>query len=260
MIVAACGRIGFDATTTGDALGSNTGDGQPADAACFVASAAGRVTAYNFADTAMLGHDSVGSNHLTTVAGTPVLSTDLPPGHAGFSLALDGASGLCLDTGWTFDSTADHTVCWWSKQTTLPTIDNTADQFTHTCSYDTWTANAGTTYRWRINNCNTGNALNLDVPNVYTANTWVNICQTYERALLRRTVYINGDTANPHVVIDTDPILMPPDQYWCVGAYYFNGPGGGAFWTGQIYAPIWFDRVLSPTDIATIHTQACAPM
>lgn len=258
MIVAACGRISFDATT-GDATSDSIGDGQPADSAsCFIASAAGRVTAYGFADSAMLGHDSVGTNHLTTIVGTPTPSTDVPPGHLGLSLALDGASGLCLDAGWTFDSTADHTVCWWSKQAVLPTIDNTADQFTHTCSYDTWTANSGTTYRWTINNCNSGVIQDIDVPNVYTANTWVQICQTYERAALRRTVYINGDTTNPHVVIDTDPILMPQGQYWCIGAYYFTG-SGGAFWTGEIYAPIWFDRVLPAADIARIHGEACAP-
>lgn len=258
MMIAACGRVGFDATTR-DAIGSNADDGPPADAACFIASAAGRVSAYGFADTAMLGRDGVGGNHLTTVVGTPQQSTDVPPGHVGYSLGLDGGSGLCLMTGWTFDTTADHTVCWWSKQTTLPLTDNSANQFAHTCSYDTWTANSGTTYRWRINNCNTGVAQNLDVPNVFTAGTWVHICQTYERAILRRTVYINGDTANPFVQTDTDPILMPPDQYWCLGEYYFDGSGGGAFWTGMIHAPIWFDRVLPPADIATIHAQSCAP-
>ena len=247
--------MSFDATR--DAIGAQ--DGPSLDAACFVASAPGRVAAYDIADAGALGHDAVGTNHLTHVDGNPQQSTDVPPGFPGHSLSLDGGSGLCLMTGWTFDSTQDHTACWWSKQTTLPTTDNSANQFAHTCSYDTWTANAGTTYRWRINNCNTGVPLNLDVPNVFTADTWVHICQTYERALLRRTVYINGDTTNPHVTTDTDPILMPPDEYWCLGSYYFDGSGGGAYWTGQIYAPIWFDHVLSTSDIARIHDEACAP-
>lgn len=258
-ILTACGRIGFDATSTGDAVGSNIGDSQPADAACFIASAPGRVATYGFADMAMLGRDVVGGNHLTTVVGTPMQSTDVPPGHLGHSLSLDGASGLCLDAGATFDTTADHTVCWWSKQTTLPTINNTADQFTYTCGYDTWTTNAGTTYRWTINNCNSGVSQVLDVPNVFSAGTWVHICQTYERAALRRTVYIDGDITNPHAVTDTDPILMPGGFYWCLGAYYFSGSGGSAYWTGQIYAPVWFDRVLAPSDIARIHSEACAP-
>lgn len=257
IVVTACGRIGFDATPTRDAIGGD--DGPAVDAACFIASAPGRVAAYSFSDAAMLGRDSVGVNHLTHVDGNPQQSTDVPPGFPGHSLSLDGSSGLCLMTGWTFDSANDHTACWWSKQTTLPATNNTANQFAYTCGYDTWTANGGTTYRWTINNCNTGVSQILDVPNVFAAGTWVHICQTYERAALRRTVYINGDTANPHVLIDTDPIVMDSGFYWCLGSYYFDGSGGAAYWTGQIYAPVWFDRVLAPEEIAAIHSQTCTP-
>jgi hypothetical protein len=232
---------------------ASSGDDAPP---CIVATESSRVSAYTFADSGAPGRDAVGGNDLSFIVGTPQLSSDTPPGFPGSSLMVDGNSGLCLASGFTFDTTADHTACWWSKQTVL--ADN-ANQFAHTCGYDTWTAGGGSTYQWRINNCNGGVASDLDVPNVFTAGVWVHICQTYERATLTRTVYINGDTATPYTKVDTDPILMPGGYYWCVGEYYFDGSGGGGYFTGAIYAPIWFARVLPPQDIAAMHVQACAP-
>ena len=83
-----------------------------------------------------------------------------------------------------------------------------------------WTTNGGSTYRWRI---------------------------------------INGEVANPHAVTDAQPILMRAGYYWCIGSYYFDSGGGGGYWDGVIYAPIWFSRVLSPADIKAIHDQPCSP-
>jgi hypothetical protein len=242
----ACGRVGLDATIA-------SSDAPPA---CFVASEPSRVSAYTFADTSALGRDAVGTNHLVLVVGSPQQSTDVPPGFPGYSLAVDGTSGLCLGSAFTFDSTSDHTACWWSKPAELSDQTN---QFADTCGYDTWTTSGGTDYQWRINNCNNGTPSDLDVPNVYTVGAWAHICQTYSRASLTRTVYVNGDIANPHVLVDPAPILMPSGFYWCLGEYYFDGSGGGGFWHGLIYAPIWFDRVLPASDIAAVHDQPCAP-
>ena len=249
---AACGRVSFDATSARD-TGVDVPDTAPA---CVVATEPSRVSAYTFADASVLGRDVLGANDMSFVVGNPQQSTDVPPGRAGFSLAVDGASGVCLAAGWTFDSTADHTACWWAKPATLADSTNV---FAHTCGYDTWTANGGSTYRWRINNCNGGTTSDLDVPNVYAVDTWVQICQTYERASLTRTVYINGEVANPHAMTDAQPILMPAGYYWCIGSYYFDSSGGGGYWNGVIYAPIWFARVLSPADIKAIHDQPCSP-
>jgi hypothetical protein len=245
---AACGRVGFDGT---DATGA-----QDVAAACLVATEPSRVSAYTFADMSALGHDVVGSNDMTLVVGNPQRSTDVPPGFTGYSLALDGASSLCRGPEITFDPTADHTACWWSKPASLGTG---TDQFTLTCGYDTWTTDGGSTYQWRINNCNGGTAADFDVPGVYAVGNWAHICQTYRRATLTRTVYVNGDIANPYSITDADPIAAPANNYWCLGSYYFAGTGADNFWNGLMYLPIWFDRVLTPEEIAAVHGQACKP-
>src|SRR5690242_3086321 len=96
IVASACGRVSFDAVATADATGSNADDGPSADASCLVATATGRVAAYTFADTAMLGRDAVGPNHMTLTFGNPQQSSDVPPGFLGHSLALDGSSGMCI--------------------------------------------------------------------------------------------------------------------------------------------------------------------
>ena len=230
---------GSDAADAADAADASDG------ATC---TCSGLVSAYRFYDTNNLGHDYFGNNNMTTVYGTPTQSMFTPNGLGGHSLKLDGSSTVCIDTGFTFDSTSDHTLCWWSRPDALADRTN---QFAQTCSYDTWTSNSGADYLWRINNCNGGTAADLDVPNVYTVGTWTQICQTYTAASKTRTVVVNGQTTQKHTVVDTVPILEGATS-WCIGSY-----GTGGFWTGRIYLPLWFDRVLSDSEIQQVYATAC---
>lgn len=203
------------------------------------------VSAYRFADANDLGHDFFGKNSMPTVKGTPKQATAVPPGFSGHSIELDGASTVCIDTGYTFVSTADHTLCWWSRPSALA---DSTNQFAQTCSYDTWTSNTGANYLWRINNCNSGTAANLEVPNVYAVGKWTQVCQTYQHATMTRTVIIGGVKTS---VVDTVPIVENTSS-WCIGSY-----GSGGYWTGLIYQPMWFDRVLSDAEIAQVSASAC---
>jgi hypothetical protein len=206
------------------------------------------VSAYRFANANSLGHDYLGNNDMVTVHGAPQQSTTVPPGMSGYSIQLDGSSAVCIDTGFTFDSTSDHTLCWWSQPAALA---NSTNQFAQACSYDTWTTNSGADFLWRINNCNSGTPANLQVPNVYSVGQWTQICQTYKSATMTRTVVVNGQTSNKFSVTDTVPIVENTSN-WCIGAY-----GTGGFWTGLIYLPIWFDRVLSDAEIQQVYAKAC---
>jgi hypothetical protein len=210
-------------------------------------SCAGLVSAYRFSDAATLGKDFFGKNDMLTVHGTPKQAAATPPGLAGKSIELDGASTVCIDSGFSFDSTADHTVCWWSRPSALA---DSTNQFAQQCSYDTWTTTAGADYDWRINNCNGGTAVSFVVPAVYEIGKWTQICQTYSSASKTRTVVINGSRKSS--VTDAVPILEPPAQPWCIGSY-----GTGGYWTGLIYLPLWFDRALSDAEMAKISSTAC---
>jgi hypothetical protein len=201
-----------------------------------------------FTNTFVLGEDKFAKNTMGSVVGQPKQSTATPPGFSGYSLQLDGASTVCIDSSYTFDSTKDHTLCWWSEPTAL--ADNT-NQFAQTCSYDTWTASSGVDYLWRINNCNSGTPANLQVPNVYTVGKWVQICQTYQSASMTRTVVIDGSTSTKHVIVDTVPIVENTSS-WCIGSY-----GSGGWWTGLIYRPMWFDRVLTDLEIQAVAAKGC---
>ncbi len=68
---------------------------------------------------------------------------------------------------------------------------------------------------------------------------------------MTRTVVVNGQTSNKLSVTDTVPIVENTSN-WCIGAY-----GTGGFWTGLIYLPIWFDRVLSDAEIQQVYAKAC---
>lgn len=213
-----------------------------------VCSCTNLVSAYTFSDANNLGHDYFGNNNFTTVHGTPKQSTTVPPGRSGYSIALDGSSTVCIDTGFTFDSTSDHTLCWWSQPAVLG---NSTNQFAQACSYDTWTTNSGADYLWRINNCNSGTPANLDVPNVYAVAQWTQICQTYVKSTMTRTVVVNGNTSQKFSITDTVPIVENTSN-WCIGSY-----GSGGFWTGLIYRPMWFSRVLSDAEIQQVYSTAC---
>lgn len=209
----------------------------------------GMVSAYLFTNPNSLGHDFLGNNDFTFVAGTPKQSTTVPAGFGGYSMQLDGASSVCITSGFTFDTTSDHSLCWWSQPTALA---NSTNQFAQTCGYDTWTQSSGVDYLWRINNCNNGTPENLVVPNVFSANNWVQICQTYKAASMTRTVVIGGDTSNAVTQVDTVPIVEDPTGAWCIGSYK-----GGGYWTGYIYEPMWFDRVLGDQEIKNAATCGC---
>ena len=206
------------------------------------------VSAYLFTNTSDLGEDHFAKNNFSTVYGTPKQSSTTPPGFTGYSISLDGSSAVCIDSGFTFDSTSDHTLCWWSQPTVLA---DSTNQFAQACSYDTWTTSSGVDFLWRINNCNSGTPANLQVPNVYSVGTWVQICQTYKSAALTRTVVIDGNTSQKHVVIDSVPIVENTSN-WCIGAY-----GSGGYWTGLIFRPMWFNRVLTDAEIQDVATKGC---
>jgi hypothetical protein len=207
------------------------------------------VSAYRFSDAASLGKDYFGNNDFISVEGSPAQSAETPNGLSGHSLSLDGTSSVCIHSGFTFDSASDHTLCWWARPSALG---NQTNQFAQTCSYDTWTQNAGVDYLWRINNCNTGTPVDLVVPSVYSVGTWVQICQTYTKATMTRTVVIDGQTTQKTTQVDAAPIVEPTDQPWCIGSY-----GGGGYWSGLLFQPMWFDRVLSDAEIQNVYATAC---
>jgi hypothetical protein len=69
---------------------------------------------------------------------------------------------------------------------------------------------------------------------------------------MTRTVIVNGQTTQKVSVADTAPIVEVPTSQWCIGSY-----GGGGYWTGLIYSPMWFDRVLTDEEIKRVNATAC---
>jgi concanavalin A-like lectin/glucanase superfamily protein len=237
---------GIDATPdVVDAAPDAADSGSEASCSC----PANLVSAYLLSDPTTLGHDAVGSNHFTTLYGSPQRSSTVPNGLSGYSIQLDGSSSVCMASGFTFDSTSDHTLCWWSQPTVLG---NSTNQFAQDCSYDTWTTSSGADYLWRINNCNGGTTIDFQVPGIYSAGQWTQICQTYTKSTMTRVVVVNGQTAAKLTHVDTAPIVEPASNAWCIGSY-----GGGGFWTGFIYRPLWFSRVLSDAEIQEVFANAC---
>lgn len=206
------------------------------------------MSAYLFEDAGNLGSDHLGNNNFTTVAGNPAQSSVTPNGLSGHSISLDGSSSVCITSGFTFDPASDHTLCWWARPAALG---DSTNQFAQTCSYDTWTQNGGADYLWRTNNCNAGMPANLVVPSVYAVGQWTQICQTYTSAALKREVVIDGNTAQKTTLVDATPIVDGGGD-WCIGSF-----NGGGYWTGLIYRPLWFDRVLSDAEIQDVAANAC---
>jgi hypothetical protein len=235
------------ATDSATVIDSGAGIDSGADASS--CACPGLVSAYRFSDPNSLGRDFLGKNNMSTVHGNPKQSRITPPGLAGDSIQLDGSSAVCIESGFTFDSTADHTLCWWSQPAALA---DSTNQFAQACAYDSWTTSSGVDYLWRINNCNTGTPANLQVPGVYSVGKWVQICQTYTRASMTRAVVIDGRTSQKVSVTDTVPIVSSPSSNWCIGSY-----GDGGFWTGLIYLPMWFKRVLADKEIEQLSATAC---
>ena len=208
----------------------------------------GLVSAYRFLDPAHPGQDFLGNNNMTDVEGTPAQSTSTPPGFSGHSLQLDGSSGVCILSGYTFDSAKDNTLCLWSISNVSGI--NNGDQFDQSCGYDSWTTNNGADYLWTINNCNSGTLDNIVVPGVFTQGQWVQVCQTYTEATHLGAVVVNGQTS-AKVSKTTQPIVMDPNP-WCIGTYQ-----GGGYWNGYVYLPLWFNRVLSDAEIQQVYAHGC---
>jgi hypothetical protein len=238
--------MGVDSGTDAADSGTDAGDSGSDAASC---ACTNLVSAYRFSNPNSLGQDFFGSNHMTTVVGTPTQSTTTPSVFSGYSLQLDGSSTVCIQSGFTFDSTSDHTLCWWTQPAALA---NQTNQFAQQCNYDTWTTNSGADYLWHINNCNGGTASDLQIANVYSVGTWVQICQTYTKASMLRTVVLDGQTSKKSLVTDPAPILELSSSQWCIGSY-----GSGGYWTGRIYLPLWFNRVLSDAEIQNVYAHGC---
>jgi hypothetical protein len=63
---------------------------------------------------------------------------------------------------------------------------------------------------------------------------------------------LNGDPAKKYTVTDTVPIVEDPSANWCIGSY-----GSGGYWTGLMYLPMWFDRVLSGAEMQQVNANGC---
>ena len=237
--------VGIDSGTDAADSGTDASD-SGSDASCVCTNL---VSAYRFSDPNSLGLDFFGNNDMTAVTGTPAQSTTTPNGFSGYSIQLDGSSTVCIPSGFTFDSTDDHTLCWWTQPAVLA---NQTNQFAQQCNYDTWTTNSGADYLWHINNCNGGTASDLQVPNVYSVGTWVQICQTYTKASMLRAVVLNGQTSTKFLITDPTPIVELSSSPWCIGSF-----GSGGYWTGLIYLPMWFDRVLSDVELQDVYAYGC---
>jgi hypothetical protein len=238
-----------DASIGNDASGIDSGSAIDSGTDAATCTCTNLVSAYRFSDSSNLGKDFFGNNNMTTATGSPRQSPTTPNGLPGNSIQLDGNSTVCIASGFTFDSTSDHTLCWWAQPAALA---NGTNQFAQQCGYDTWTTNGGADYLWHINNCNGGTTADLQVPNLYAIGSWVQVCQTYSPVSKTRSVMINGDKTKKLSVTDTGPILEDPSMNWCIGSY-----GNGGYWTGLMYLPMWFDRVLSDDEIHDVYTNAC---
>ena len=68
---------------------------------------------------------------------------------------------------------------------------------------------------------------------------------------MKRSVVVNGQTNQKTTITDTVPIVENTSN-WCIGSY-----GSGGYWTGLIYLPMWFNRVLSDAEIQQVYSSAC---
>ena len=203
------------------------------------------ISVYEFNDIGNLGVDTKGNNNMVTAQGTPTQSGAIPAGFSGNSVYLDGTSSLLIASGYTFDSTQDHAVCWFA----YPTPGISGNQFAKASNYDTWTSGvAAGGYRWATDQ---GSWNYLDTLNVYTLNQWVHICNVYDSNPVTKRVYIDGNLASTNSpALGMDASSAP----WAIGSYCFSSGSCGAYWRGNLYQPMWFNRILSDTEINQLYT------
>jgi hypothetical protein len=203
------------------------------------------VSVYEFSDALNLGTDTKGNNNMDYVYGTPAQSSSFPVGFGGNSINLNGVSALSSEIVNTLDATANHTLCWWANPSSLG---NSRNQFARASNYDTWPINTGLGYRWATS----GGGWNyLDISNVYSANTWVHICNVYDRSILTKSVFINGGFRGSNILINN---IVTSSSPWAIGAYCFSAINCGGRWQGLIYQPMWFNRVLSDGEINSVYS------
>ncbi len=200
------------------------------------------VSIYLFENSGALGQDYKGVNNFTEVASDPAQNTTVPPGFSGYSIELDGNDEVCNVAS--FNAAQNHTSCWWSYPSEL---NDGANQFAQTCFYDTWTIGTAGIYQWRINNCGSVSQ-DLNIEGALHLGEWTQFCQTYDSSSINRTVYINGVFNDS---IGTVAIEYDGSQQWCIGGFQ-----AGGFWTGNIYKPMWFDRILTSDEILSIYSES----
>jgi surface protein/parallel beta-helix repeat protein len=198
------------------------------------------VSVYEFQDIGNLGIDTKGNNNMSSV-GDPAQNNTVPPGFEGYSIQLDGDDQICNHSGFTFNPSTNHTMCFWVMKTDFTGDGNV---FAQNCVYDTWDNDAE--YIFTANNCY--NQESVSIEGVYYLNQWVHICQTYDSTTDNMTFYINGDENSSHVFTNT--IEYHTDQAWCIG-----GCDGGCWMTGNVFEPMWFERTLNSEEIGDIYDQ-----
>ncbi|NLD46665.1 MAG: hypothetical protein GX660_05630, partial [Clostridiaceae bacterium] len=197
------------------------------------------ISVYKFENSGNLGLDTKYNNNMSTV-GDPAQSSIVPSGKTGYSIELDGNDQTCIRSGFTFDPSADHTMCFWVMKTNFAGEGNV---FAQHCVYDTW--DEGYDYLFTANNCYNGES--ASIANVFSLNQWVHICQKYNSTTRNMTFYINGNENSSHVL--SNPIQYHSDQAWCIG-----GCDGGCWMTGNVFEPMWFDEILSSNEISSIYS------
>ena len=202
------------------------------------------VSVYEFSDALNLGTDTKGNNNMDSEYGIPVQNTNVPSGFSGNSVELAGAESLSILSGSTLDQTQNHTLCWFA----YPTPSISGNQFSKASNYDTWPVST-TGYRWATNTA--GGWDYLDILGIYTVDQWVYICNVYDASGLAKSVYVDGAFADSSVLVEGISASSGP---WSIGSYCFSALSCGAFWQGLIYQPMWFDRVLSGTEINQLYT------
>jgi hypothetical protein len=201
------------------------------------------VSVYEFADAGNLGFDTRGVNtmdYTNDQTGTPLQSSIVPSGFSGYSVAMDGEDALCVLSG-TFDQTSDHTLCWWARPTSI----GTNNHFSLASNYDT--DNEGTTYTWSTRH-SSGDFFYVDVPNAHVIDTWTHICNTYDASENNKSVFVEGIIANSAI-----QEIASKTGYWGIGAYCTETITGRRY-VGNIFQPMWFDRVLTAQEINNLHT------